>query len=232
MTEVTLETLELKVPKDLVGLVGSYLIMKDEIIFDPFEESTLNNLKLAAEYGLLTEVKRMIDKGVKPEIEVIEEAVKAGHYDVVKYLLDGKAPVGRDLLNTASWKGRYNVVELLLDRKVTTDRAYAHFAIESAAFKGYRDIVELLMDHFEFDDPEEKAMNNAIENGHLSVVNLLIERGIKIYPYMVTSAAINNHLDVLKLFLEAGNRMDKDALRHWINNFNPRIRKTLERYKS
>ncbi len=80
-------------PKELARLTEKFLIRKEGKVFEPFKEASLKNILIAAEYGFITEVKWMLDKGVKPDETVIELAAKNGHTKIVQLLLDTGAPI-------------------------------------------------------------------------------------------------------------------------------------------
>nr|QBK84684.1 MAG: ankyrin repeat protein [Pithovirus LCDPAC01] len=80
-------------PKELRGITERFLIKKEGKFFEPFKELTLNNLRLAATYGIASEVKRLLDRGVIPTKNIIKLAVENGHLEIVELLLDRKVPI-------------------------------------------------------------------------------------------------------------------------------------------
>ncbi len=86
--KVTLEKLKEVLPKDIENLTRKYLVIKNEKVFEPFKEETLKSLEVAVEFNLISEVKRLLDTGVKPTDKVWEDAADHKQYSILSLFLD------------------------------------------------------------------------------------------------------------------------------------------------
>jgi len=110
-------------------------------------------------------------------------AAEKGRTDVVDYLINQGADLGRDAeqaLNLASANNHAGVVSLL-SRFVTPDDKTARAALDAAAYDGDVATVLALLQRFDVSDGQgDKAMMTAISRGHLDVVKLLVEQGVSV----------------------------------------------------
>ncbi len=132
-----------RLPSVLESLTEEFLIKKEGKIFEPFKEATLKNMRIAAEYGLISEIKWMIDQKVVPDTKILRLAVEHGQLETVKFLLDRNILVNKWLITYATKEGHIEIVRLLLDRKVPISEN----VIAYAAKNGHIEIIKFLIDH-------------------------------------------------------------------------------------
>lgn len=139
-----------------------------------YDASTKKNngwspLGAAANYGKLSEVKYMVSKGADVNIQQggnketpLIQACAAGHYDVVKYLLDNKANYN---LVTAKGKDAYEVSKSSNIKKLLRDYGMAKFNYVDD-FDSYANSI-FFKDHaYAYDDQTKYAY---IKNGKMTI---------------------------------------------------------------
>nr|QBK84521.1 MAG: ankyrin repeat protein [Pithovirus LCDPAC01] len=188
--DINLESLEVNVPKDLVGVIGKFLIIKDGIVFDPFKKATARNLEMAARYGVLSEVKRLIlNEKVNPSPKVMWFAVFEGHYEVVNFLLSIKAPIKKT--SGRSPEETVYGVELQFVPNGT---------VEVAAHMGYLEIIKLFV---RYNIPiDKRVILTAAKKGHLDMVSFFLNKGFRMRKDELLTAAVIGKIDVVKFLLE------------------------------
>ena len=183
----------------------------------------------AAKTGQTEIIKTLIRHGAEPDlrnvgVEAILVALLGAHFDTLKFLLSVEAVrTGTDgplLLCRAIFYGSdVAAVKWLLSHGVVLEREPkpARDPLLIAASNGKVEIVRLLIKYgAKIDLPHEHgaALFWASKKGHISVVGLLLERGVDVnrvsrIPHgskrtALTEASNGGHLDVVKLLLRHG----------------------------
>ncbi|XP_070541710.1 protein fem-1 homolog B-like [Ptychodera flava] len=116
-------------------------------------------------------------------------AAGAGHYDVVKILVEHGANVNHTTvtnstpLRAACFDGRLDIVSYLIEHKadISIANKYDNTCLMIACYKGHRAVVKYLLEHGA--PPDESAhcgataLHFAAECGHVEIVRLLVEYG-------------------------------------------------------
>jgi ankyrin repeat protein len=198
----------------------------------------IDNIIKVSKYGLVDEVKRLLNKGIdlKPNDNyAMGLASENGHTEVIKLLLqDGRIdPSGNDnyYIRMASQNGHTDIVKLLLQDKRVDPSDYNNSAIRGASINGHTDIVKLLLQD-ERVDPSligNYAIRGASINGHTDVVKLLLQDE-RVDPsdnnnYAIIRASQKGYIEIVKLLLQDG-RVDPS------DNSNSSIKRALIRMSS
>jgi ankyrin repeat protein len=145
----------------------------------------------AAKKGVLTEVRRLLDRGAAVDsrgtwgMTPLMWAASKGHEAVVRFLLDRGADVNASASNSSTalmwtaFSGHAHLAAVLVERGAHVDAQSncGRTALISAAFNGHEDMVNLLMNRGA--DPEIKdqegreALTYAIGRGHSRVAEAL-----------------------------------------------------------
>ncbi len=153
-----------------------------------FPNRQLRQLRNAASRGDLKEAKAALANNADVNAEgfwgdtPMSLAIKGGHKDMVRLLLDNGADVR--YLSWAAAEGHTDIVRLLLDKGADVNFGHQGSPLSWAAFKGHTDIVRLLLDKGA--DVEGKRDFNtsplilAAEGGHKDIVRLLLDNGADI----------------------------------------------------
>lgn len=171
---------------------------------------------VACEKGFIDIVKLLIDNGAKIE-ECLKYACKSGNLNLVKYLIEQKeVDVNEDNTLSLCYACKYNYIEIvkyLIEKNANIDDSYAMI---NACLHGYDDIVQLLIDNggdvnIEFFNEwyEEiyYPITYAVENNHLSTVELLIKHNANIHIDDESSLSIacqKGYVEIVKLLIKNG----------------------------
>ena len=151
--------------------------------------------------------------------EAIKKAAQNGHLEVVKFLLEkdnSLLDVYEDVesdysITRAIEHGHLNVVEFLLSQP-----GYDHFkvyCILRASEYGQLEILNFMIKKYEINNNYgvlNISLMHAAENGHLNVVEYLLEKGADPTAQdkeAIKKAAQNGHLEVVKFLLEKDNSL-------------------------
>lgn len=151
----------------------------------------------AAEKGESATVYEILN-GVENPVPYQKKAVRAaaayGHNDIVRTLLNGctnfenskDALSGMDALISGAWGGNIEIVRETLNRYPSINR---DGAVCAAAEKGQNDVLRLLMTNATISSrARQKAIKEALQNGHMGTV-LLLSRGYIAYSLVAGAAA-------------------------------------------
>ncbi|KAH7412514.1 ankyrin repeat-containing domain protein, partial [Cadophora sp. MPI-SDFR-AT-0126] len=161
--------------------------------------------------------------------QMLWEAVRGGHEDMVQYLLDQGAIIdatpkkGEAALGYAAELGKESITRLLLDRgakpnppghSYDIDTGYSGAALFRAAGNGHESIVRLLLDRGALIDGKGyigmSPLQLAASRGHLAIVRLLLDRGANVNATSSTGstalmdAAFNGRPEIVRLLLDHG----------------------------
>lgn len=183
---LAVKTNQIKIVRNLV--LSGYNLEKD---MDTYGDNSVgeNALETAVDYGHLEIVDYLIEQGVNPEFNK--------RYDRDWHLAD-----------SAVSSGHLHIAKYLVDLGMFIPT----FNIYVAAGKGYFDIVKYLEPDTVNHSCRNQALCNAAENGHLSIVRFLVEKGIN--PNVndgeaLLKSAKKGHLGVVKFLLEQGINVKK-----------------------
>jgi len=109
------------------------------------------------------------------------------------------------LLRSAVWKNNIESVKLLLESGADV-HVWNDYVLEYASEKGYIEIVNLLLRHGE-ELHTSKGLREAVKNGNLDIVKVLIEGGADIHAFKneaLRLAIKNNHNTITKVLVNNG----------------------------
>ncbi|KAJ3278302.1 hypothetical protein HK104_002464 [Borealophlyctis nickersoniae] len=168
-------------------------------------------LDIAAYHGH-AEIVRMLAQHVCREgatdwRKPLEEAIRAGHADVVKVLLEfdvTKECIGRALKMAAENVGNEEIARLL----VTIGGAnMTSLALATLAGNGHFGLVRMFLEHSDRPiDPNCQALRRAAMHGHADIVALLLANGANVdFPdgAPLIMAAAGGHLEVVRVLINA-----------------------------
>ena len=199
--------------KEVKNLYGQYLKPHSKEYIKP--KININDITEVSKYGLVDEVKKLIENGIDPSDNnnyAIKWASKNGHLEIVKLLLQDKRvdPSANNnyAIKWASKNGHTEVVKLLLEDPRVDPSDYYNYAIRYASDNDHVEVVKLLLQDKRVDpsDMDNNAIRLASENGHTEVVKLLLQDK-RVDPsdddnYAIRYSSANGHVEVVKLLLE------------------------------
>ncbi|KAJ5188729.1 hypothetical protein N7491_005049 [Penicillium cf. griseofulvum] len=161
----------------------------------------------AVENGHLAVVKVLIEAGyalndtqsVYWHKQPLHAAVLQGDTKMVEYLLDEgyePSPQEEPPLMSAARNGDMNMVKLLLERGADPNMRFCGLmALSCAAGDGHAEIMEVLLDHGADPDPDMaqgwlSTLYYVAIHGQLQILDLLLARGVDIYPKEPTKKCI------------------------------------------
>ncbi|KAK6814755.1 hypothetical protein RU639_009765 [Aspergillus parasiticus] len=204
------------------------------LLMDGSQESGATGLHLVARFGLVTQLRDLLEEIPVSEINSRDPygqtplvlAVRHGHWDIINIILDNSNvdpnltdDDGRSPLSIASQLGYASVVEKLLSTGETDLNLPASDGwspLMYASRGNHTEVIKLLLadkkTHTNFTSPDgQTALKLAVEMGFTDVVRLLLESGrVEINPSDLTSrdpfmiALENGNTDVIRLLLENG----------------------------
>jgi ankyrin repeat protein len=154
-------------------------------------------LNIAAEYGHFDIVKRLFRLEEIASLALIQ-AVRNGHIQIVRFLLDSGVAPTEQALFTASGNDHLDVTKLLLDRGSVPMRT-----LMKPVINGYSDMVKFLLSR---GVPPEYLLL-AVSEGHWKIVQLLLEAGADIHQNnnnALARATKSGNVDTVKLLLDRG----------------------------
>lgn len=210
------------------------ILIENEVRLFVKGEDNITALSLSASAGHLDLVIALHQKGANlNEYSIYNHSAlslssKHGHYDIAKYLIENNANINHRTYNGttpliyASLYGYKKIVKLLLDNGalVSNENDDKMSALICAAMYGRNEIVSMLLDvsasNIDAMDKDGKtALMYAAENGHLDVVNLLINHGANIG---VESGTIFDKFTAQSLARRKGYKEIADLLKSKSNN--------------
>jgi ankyrin repeat protein len=198
----------------------------------PFADQPLD-IWTAAEHGLFDEVKKLVATGVpvdaksRQEFTPLHMAARAGHVEIVKWLLDKGAKVNGRTKAQPGYPGsetalflaviaqKESVVECLLKHGANPNLKSSDTtsALAEATQHGNRTLMALLIEHGALLNPKGdfSPLFTAVSMKNLDTVKLLIKHGAqineKVLPYagsFLSSAASSKWLAGIEYFLNLG----------------------------
>ncbi len=179
VSSIPLSEVKEVMPDVLVGMIGTYLITKEGVKFDPFKKSTYENLLLAVEYGIMPEVERLLDEGVVLDEKVITLAIKYGQSEIVEFLLDRKTPYDRHVLEQAAENNHPEILKMLLERTDLLDN-----------------------DETNLEEMQWEIIGAAAENNNVEIVEMLLELKFSIHEDIIYEVVQQGYIDILRLFMK------------------------------
>ena len=187
----------------------------------------IDNIGEVSTYGLIDEVKRLLDQGEDPSDDnnwAIRLASRNGHTEIVKVLLQDERvdPSDKDnyAIRMSSNNGYTDIVKLLLQDRRVDPSGGDNYAIGLASKNGHIEIIKLLLQD-ERVDPSN--MNNSpirlsSANGYTDIVKLLLQDE-RVDPSdgdneAIRGASINGYIEVVKLLLQ-DQRVDPSDDDNW-----------------
>jgi len=174
----------------------------------------IDNIGEVSKYGLVDEVKRLLNKGVDPTLYnnySIRMASENGHTDVVKLLLQDKRVDPSDDDNwsiiMSSENGHTDIVKLLLQDERVNPTIPNNQSIRMASQFGHIEIVKLLLQDERVDPSNNSNISivMASMNGHTDVVKLLLQDD-RVDPTtndnIIGLASLNGHTEIVKILLQ------------------------------
>lgn len=178
------------------------------------QEPTVSDANVAASLGRIDLLTKFEQKGVIPNSRALQDTVRRGHYEVVKWLEDHDIYIERDSSYYAAMSGNLELLKYTIDPYWDLNEE-EHGAI--AASYGHLNILEWMIGlgrPLPIDDyseaavcgdqvhvldwlwdrgimrPKEEWANLAVEKGHLKSLQWLLAHGIKFDPEWVEVATI------------------------------------------
>jgi hypothetical protein len=166
-------------------------------------QRTETPLYYAAQLGLRTIVRLLLDAGAEAQDGCFENALQAasaeGKEQMVKILLDEGAEINKqssslygNALQTASAKGHECIVKILLDEgaDVNAQNGYYGNALQAASAGGHREVVRILLENGADVNAQTQqdsgryrnAIQAASDGGHPEIVQILLGRGAIYHP--------------------------------------------------
>jgi hypothetical protein len=166
-------------------------------------QRTETPLYYAAQLGLRTIVRLLLDAGAEAQDGCFENALQAasaeGKEQMVKILLDEGAEINKqssalygNALQTASAKGHECIVKILLDEgaDVNAQNGYYGNALQVASAGGHREVVRILLENGADVNAQTQqdsgryrnAIQAASDGGYPEIVQILLGRGAIYHP--------------------------------------------------
>ncbi len=191
------------------------------IISDEFEKELEEILKKGAFEGNLEEVKKAFENGAKDLkrkalSDILTLAAKAGHLEIMSFLLGNGVGSCYEALKEGARNGHEKVVEFLLDGDVREE--YYTTAIDHANGGRHFKLAEMVIEKwisFSYERPKwGRVLLYAAMAGSVKMVNFIIEKGADNYNEALWRASDYGHLDVAKLLIEKGANSYNYAMAH------------------
>lgn len=135
-------------------------------------------LRIASGYGHLDIVSLLIDLGANINAMgdyALRTACRNGRFPVVKHLVENKAFVGDAAIQNTCRSGCLDILQYLVEHggNLYMD---ALSNIERAIYDGYPDIIRFIIETTHIEPNPLQALRYAIERGHLSIVQYIMQR--------------------------------------------------------
>jgi hypothetical protein len=194
-------------------------------------QRTETPLYYAAQLGLRTIVRLLLDAGAEAQDGCFENALQAasaeGKEQMVKILLDEGAEINKqssalygNALQTASAKGHECIVKILLDEgaDVNAQNGYYGNALQAASAGGHREVVRILLENGADVNAQNGYYGNALQvasaGGHREVVRILLENGADVnaqtqqdsgrYRNAIQAASDGGYPEIVQILLGRG----------------------------
>ena len=149
-----------------------------------------------------------------------ERAVKWGHLDIVKYLVENGIDIhtqNDQALKYACIHGRLEVVKYLIENGADISKVYENnmAVLIEVANNGYLNVIKYLLEIINSTEYSEMILLTACVKGHLNMVKYLVEKGTNIHflnEQSLWSACQQGHLDIVKYLIEKGAVINDDML--------------------
>ncbi|GFW44593.1 ankyrin-3 [Trichonephila clavipes] len=202
----------------------SELLIQSNTNIDFVDAYGCTALHLGALNGNLDFVKYCLQNGCSVDarntsgLTALHLAVQGNHQEVVSHLIDygadtnAKSNGGHTALQFAAQNNCTTITSILIRN---TDLADQIESLLSAVFEGHHDIVNTLLKKCAFNvhELQEKynLLHKAVENGHLTVVKILLDNGFEVNAMGKDStttplhcAAVHEHWEIAQLLLTKG----------------------------
>ena len=153
-------------------------------------------------------VKLALEKGADIHVnnnEPLKVAVKNGHFNIIKFLVENGANVQDDVLGSAIWGGNLDIVKYLVNHGADVHERN-DLTLAWASSSGNLNIVKYLLDHgVDIHANDDMAISWASSQGHLNVVKYLVSRGANIHtPGTLYHAHLKNQSEVVDYLISQG----------------------------
>lgn len=155
--------------------------------------------------GRLDVIKYLIERGVNPNImgeAPLRTSIEKGYYDIAIYLIE----------NGASYKCDGTKCIDLLDKNGASFDKYGNALLEHYSEKGDLKSVKLLIEKGVIMDNNSCALQKSVKNGHIHIVELLIQNGALINDLALFTAIENGNTDIVKCLINNGAHLDDYSL--------------------
>lgn len=129
------------------------------------------------------------------------------HYDLFIYLINKGAEINNDIFNAACEGGNVDVVKYIIEKGIDIS-ANNNRAFESAVSSEKLDIVKLLVEQgVSINHNNNFALKHSVENGYFDIVNYLIEKGVDVgidNNAALILGATNGWSKIIRLLLKSG----------------------------
>ena len=154
-----------------------------------------NTMREAARKGHTDIVKLMIEKGATEFNGAMEAASAGGHMDIVKLMIEKGAYNFNGAVYFAIAKGHMDIVKLLIQKGAKIFNEYIYMAIR------YRnmDMLKLLLKNTKLEINEiNRAMITAAQEGELSIVKLMVEKGATDFYKAIEAAEKRRNMNIIE----------------------------------
>ncbi len=170
------------------------------------KSSLLTSLDDAAKAGHLEVVRFLVEKGVSGHYEAIKFAAQQGHIGVVEFLLD-KNPTEEyfiRVINFGNDSRNIEIVEMAMEKWLSSPLSQPKSQkVLVHAARVGSQTIVKKMIDKGADNLDE-AMRYASREGHIEVVRMLIDEGVTNYNGSMLAASEKGHIDIVNLMLEKG----------------------------
>ncbi|EGG22049.1 hypothetical protein DFA_01938 [Cavenderia fasciculata] len=147
----------------------------------------------------------------------IDWAAENGHAEMVEYLLTNKLVerFSKESCLIAATRGHYKVIQLLHQYQSTCNlvdfNPFTPKVLDKAAKNGHLNIVQYLIEHRK-EGGTSKAIDSSSKAGHYEIVKYLIDKSFPCTFKASRMASFNGHLSIIELLHENGKPFTKEAM--------------------